>query len=133
MPSEQPTSNPRLDKMISLARGSSGQWFEDLVAEIERQARQLAFNDMELRKLGGEIASLTAELATMREAHGTYVELYPKVCIERDRLRTALELAKAYVYANQGGWCRDGIGSDAVLGIVNSALAGAPDETTESP
>ena len=34
---------------------------------------------------------------------------------EIERLREKLSLARSYVYANQGGWCRDGITSKEVL------------------
>lgn len=34
---------------------------------------------------------------------------------EIERLSSKLELARAYVYANQGGWCRDGISAARVL------------------
>lgn len=75
-----------------------------------------------------EIERLTAELATMREAHGTYVELYPKVCIERDRLRAALERARAYVRAHVEYGPLEYIARN-VDEIAREALAGAPDET----
>lgn len=37
---------------------------------------------------------------------------------EIERLRGLLSLARAYVHANQGGWCRDGVTSDEVLRLT---------------
>jgi DNA-directed RNA polymerase subunit N (RpoN/RPB10) len=40
-------------------------------------------------------------------------------------MRGLLRLAEDYVEANQGGWCRDGVGSGIVLKQIRAALAGA--------
>ena len=44
---------------------------------------------------------------------------------DNERLREALALAGDYVEANQGGWCREGAGSNTVLRHIREALAGA--------
>jgi len=54
-------------------------------------------------------------------------EMHCKYCdaaAEIAALRAALWLARDYVDANGGGWCRDGVGDRLVLKHIDAALKG---------
>ena len=49
---------------------------------------------------------------------------YEQSAADNAALRSALSLARDYVDANGGGWCRDGVGDRLVLKHIDAALKG---------